>query len=58
MNAVGILAGHGFGVAEQVGTPPGKVVVRVRTSKGWVYEKFDAANLEQSIAQWAGRHSP
>lgn len=58
MSAVEILAGLGFEQAQQTGEARGKTIVRIRTSKGWVYEKFDSAGLEQSIARWAGGHQP
>ena len=33
------------------------VTVRIRTSKGWTYEKFDSADMA-AIDLWAGNHAP
>lgn len=49
------LADLGFGNAAIVGEKDGVTTVRIRTSKGWVYERFTVAG---EVASWAKRHSP
>lgn len=36
----------------------GIVTLRIRTSRGWTYEKFTVANAEAEVAAWAIHHSP
>jgi len=58
MKATDILASLGFDKATIISDNRGKIVVRVRTSQGWVYEKFDPANLREQIEAWAVGRSP
>lgn len=48
----------GFANAAIVGEKKGIVTVRIRTTRGWTYEKFSAANAEAEVAAWAVKHSP
>lgn len=59
-DAVSVLTGMGFqaevlGEKQEVGQS--KTVVRIRTSKGWAYEKF-SASPEAEIARWAKGREP
>jgi hypothetical protein len=45
----------GFTNAEVTGERKGIFCVRVRTEKGWVYERFASAG---AVPSWAVRHSP
>jgi len=45
----------GFTQAEVTGEAKGKTAVRVRTSKGWVYERFTD---EAAVQRWANFHMP
>lgn len=56
MNAVQILASLGFTATAQ--TVNGKVLVKVWTSKGWAYERFDPKRLEDEITAWARGKEP
>lgn len=58
MNATEILSSLGFENAAVVNEQRGKIVVRVRTSNGWVYEKFDKDNLHSEMEAWAAGRSP
>lgn len=49
------LAELGFSNSAIVGEKDGVTTVRVRTSKGWIYERF--ASVEQ-VAAWASRYTP
>jgi hypothetical protein len=42
-----------LGFADAAILDEGKGVVRIRTSKGWTYERFKS---EGDIAAWAGTH--
>ena len=45
----------GFVNCTQVKEAAGVTTVRVRTSRGWVYEKFSSA---EQVGDWAKFHSP
>ncbi|XAI96514.1 hypothetical protein [Microcystis phage Mae-JY35] len=51
------LASLGFTNAEVLNSDGPKSTVRIRTSKGWVYERFTKDNLD-AIDLWASRHEP
>lgn len=51
------LVGLGFRTSEAVSEKKSTVTVKIRTSNGWTYEKFDSANLA-AIDTWATKHSP
>ena len=48
------LADLGFADATIVGDREDTQTVRVRTSRGWVYEKFRG---EEQVAPWARKHN-
>lgn len=50
------LASLGFNNAEILSDGP-FVTVRIRTSKGWVYERFPSDDLTP-VNTWATRHKP
>ena len=58
MTAVQILASIGFADATELSQRHGETLVRVRTSNGWVYERFRAAELQADIEKWAAGRSP
>ena len=47
----------GFTNTEALSEKKSIVTVRIRTSKGWTYEKFDSADMA-AIDLWAVKHSP
>lgn len=49
------LAEAGFTDATAVGDDDGAQIVRVRTSRGWVYERFRS---DDQVAPWARKHNP
>jgi len=49
------LADLGFSNTAIVGDKDGVATVRIRTSKGWVYERFSSS---EQVAPWATRYSP
>ena len=51
------LVALGFRNSEALSEKKTIVTVRIRTTKGWTYEKFDSANLA-AIDMWAASHSP
>lgn len=51
------LASLGFTNAEILNSDGLTTTVRIRTSKGWVYERFPKDNLD-AIDLWASRHEP
>lgn len=55
MTIVEKLTSLGFSNAETIGEAKGKTAVRVRTSRGWVYERF--AN-DDAVDRWANFHQP
>jgi len=58
MNAVVLrLAALGFINCEALSEKKAIVTVRIRTSRGWTYEKFDSADIA-SIDLWAKKHEP
>lgn len=57
MNPLEKLESLGFSNAAVVGLQPDRITVRVRTTKGWVYEKFDADD-EPALVAWAAKHAP
>lgn len=48
----------GFANAAIVGERRGTVMVRVRTTLGWVYEKFPATDADAAVTAWALGRSP
>ena len=58
MNASQILAGLGFTGSSVVHNDDKRVCVKVWTSKGWAYEKFEKAQLEQEITDWSRTVEP
>lgn len=58
MGATEILASLGFTNAAVVNERRNKIVVRVRTSHGWVYERFSLENLQSEIEAWAVGREP
>lgn len=58
MNAVQILTSLGFTGSSVVNDSKGKVCVKIWTSRGWSYEKFDKAKLEDEITAWARGKEP
>lgn len=48
----------GFVNASVVGEDKKNTTVRVRTSKGWTYEKFPIAELPAAVDAWAKDHTP
>lgn len=49
------LAELGFANSEELGASRGVTTVRVRTSSGWVYEKFAS---DEQVSSWAKFHKP
>ena len=58
MNAVQILTSLGFTGSSVVNDVKGKVTVKVWTTIGWCYEKFDKTRLEDEITAWARKREP
>jgi hypothetical protein len=55
MTIIEKLASLGFTNTELIGEARGKSTVKIRTTKGWVYEKF--ATIDD-VARWAVFHEP
>lgn len=55
MDALATLSEAGFANVASLGEKNGKVLVRIRTARGWVYERFSSA---AEIAAWAQKHEP
>ena len=53
MSILDLLSAEGFAEATIVGEKSGKVVVRVKTARGWTYERFTLAKAEAEVAAWA-----
>lgn len=47
----------GFTNTEALSEKKSIVTIRIRTSKGWTYEKFDSADMA-AIDLWSASHSP
>lgn len=47
----------GFHNIEFVNEKRGLVTVKIRTSKGWTYEKFDSA-VPDAVDLWSAKHQP
>lgn len=47
----------GFNRIEVIGEKKNIVTVKIRTSKGWTYEKFDST-VPGVVDLWAIKHSP
>lgn len=45
----------GFANAAYLGEKNGKVLVRIRTARGWVYERFAS---RADVTAWAQKHEP
>lgn len=45
----------GFTKAENLGDAKGITTVRVRTSRGWIYERFAS---DEQVESWAKFHMP
>lgn len=58
MTALEKLEALGFAGSVVVNERKGVVTVRIRTSRGWTYEKFSIANAEAEVAAWAIHHFP
>lgn len=58
MTALEKLEALGFAGSVVVNERKGIVTLRIRTSRGWTYEKFSMANAEAEVAAWAIHHSP
>lgn len=58
MNPLERLEALGFTDAALVGVQRTKTVFRVRTAKGWQYEKFDTEALPDALDAWASKHQP
>ncbi len=58
MTALEKLEALGFTGSAVVNERRGIVTVRIRTTRGWTYEKFSTANAEAEVAAWAVHHSP
>lgn len=52
-----VLASHGFTNAAVVNEEKAAFVMRIRTGKGWVYERFPKDDLA-SVDAWAIRNEP
>jgi hypothetical protein len=55
MDVLQILKDLGFDKAEVTGNSKGVSTVRVRTLKGWVYQRF---STEDQVESWAKYHKP
>lgn len=51
------LASLGFTNASILSQTPSKALVKVRTSKGWTYERFPIDD-NGAIDRWASHHEP
>lgn len=51
------LASLGFTNASILSEKGGKVIVKVRTAKGWTYERFPVGDLD-AVDRWASYHEP
>lgn len=51
------LASHGFTLATVLNDDGRVALLRIRTSKGWVYERFPSDN-PAAVDAWAARHMP
>lgn len=49
------LSSLGFENAHLISEAKGKSTLKIRTSKGWVYERFSS---EDEAGRWANFHSP
>lgn len=49
------LADMGFANAALIGEDKSKSLLKIRTAKGWVYERFGS---EDDVQRWAHFHSP
>lgn len=58
MTALEKLEALGFVGSVVVNERKGIVTLRIRTSRGWTYEKFSIANAEAEVAAWAIHHTP
>lgn len=56
MSILDTLADLGFS-GELVNERRGRQTLRIRTSKGWTYEKFSADD-DQAVRDWAKSHQP
>jgi len=48
----------GFSNAVIVGEDKKQITVKVRTSKGWTYEKFLTSEMPVAVDAWAKDHTP
>lgn len=55
MTIIEKLASLSFANAEITGETKGVSTVRVRTAKGWVYERFSS---DDEVTRWANFHKP
>jgi len=55
MTVLDKLSTLGFGEAVEAGTSRGVKTYRIRTSKGWVYQRFDT---EADVQEWSKYHKP
>lgn len=55
MTIVKALAALGFTDVTDLGSKNGKTLVKVRTSKGWAYERFASS---EDVEAWAKGRSP
>jgi hypothetical protein len=55
MTIIEKLADLGFANAELLGEEKGTSRVRIRTSKGWIYDRFSS---EEAVDRWANFHKP
>lgn len=59
MNAAQILASLGFAGSSVVSDAKGKVCVKVWTTKGWAYERFEKnLKLEDNLTAWSRTVQP
>lgn len=58
MNAAQLLASLGFIGSSVVSEAKGKTLVKVWTAKGWAYERFETARLEDEITAWTRTVEP
>jgi hypothetical protein len=55
MTIIEKLASLGFSNAELASDDKGTSTVKIRTAKGWVYDRFTS---EASVERWANFHKP
>lgn len=55
MTIIEKLASLGFANAQLSGEAKGVSTVRIRTAKGWVYDRFAS---EEAVDRWANFHKP